>query len=400
MIRRAPLLLLLSLLAAMASGCIDADYQCYLRHDKEKDSFSCLHVFSDIASDNERELKYLHARMQKKASILIVPAADVPDEPVFFAFARLDGQMVHELDLAQPPKNFKENLTFSEPFKFPVDLTPIKIRPGNFFLNERKNLCYWHEMHAPGPVVDQLLVVLNKAMCQELLLPEVDAMIEAEDDPKLPRITWDDYRKKIAEDIQGKVKKAARKKPAEKKDPADKKLQEKGPFELASLKALRKAAAANQLGMKRKGSRLSLELPFTKGDSQQLIATLDYAKKVFLGQLKKKQKDPKLGVDDQTMIAAWEPLFANSLVYNLVPGKGVHFEVELTRAFATFNQTMEIASRKPIASRFIGGLTAEQEAKYQAECKAALEAMQDRRIEVLRDFDARKLLAPYLSAAQ
>jgi hypothetical protein len=388
MIRKGPFLALLIFLAVTASGCIDAGHHFYVRYDKDKDSFSCLHVFSDIASDNARELKYLHALVAKKGSIIILPLPAILGPPL--AVIRLDEQMFDSVNLANPPADFKEKLAFPHPVKFPVDLAPIKVRPGVFFLNERKYACYWHEAEMPGAIADQLLVILNKEMCKKLE-SEIDRMIMDYGDFTVRRVTWEDQRKTLAMEIRNEIRKTPKEVPPPRDDP-----RENGPFELASLKAVRKAAAANELALKRKGSRVSFDLPITNEDARQMILTLDHARKVATEEFDKKQADdPNLGADDKKMITAWKRTIAEAAVYKAEPGQGVHMELELSKVFALLNLGMEIDSRQPLSQRF-ARQGAAAEAKYHGRCAALLKSLKDRGVEVAPKVDGQKLLAPYL----
>ncbi|MBI3821120.1 MAG: hypothetical protein HY289_00395 [Planctomycetes bacterium] len=386
---RKPILVLLCLLAAASTGCIKAGSELYVRYDKEKDSFTYLHVFTDIATENVKELAYLHALHQEKSRILVAPVPAFLGAPA--AFVRLDATAVHEVSLDSPPGDFKDKLTFPMPIKFPVDLAPIKVRPGKFFLNERKNLCYYHEIDVPGAVADQLLIYLNKKM-NEQLVEELDRMIKAEGDAKLPRVSWDDLRKFWAEDIRNQVRRTE-------PDPKEDDKQVNGPFELASLKELRKSAAANKLAIKRKGARITFDAPLTAQDAKQMETTLGFSRKVLIEELEKKDKDErKTTADDKKKLAAWKKVLAEAVSYKVEPA-GIRVEMELTSWFALVNLHMEIDSRQPIARRFVN-FDAKMEADYREKCQAVVNSIQERRVEILRDFDRKKLTASYLNAAK
>ena len=196
---RLPIFVVCALLATV-SGCLEADSAFYLRYDQEKDSFSQLRIFSNIRSSKPDELRYLFALTQLKDDVMILPLPGILGPPP--AFVRLPGGKIHPLNLSTPPGGFKDKLDFSKADPFPIDLAAIKIRPGKFFLNEKKNLCYSHEVEVPGKIVDQLIVAVNQNVCQELS-KSLDEMIRADADENLPRISWDDFRKKLRDQFPG-----------------------------------------------------------------------------------------------------------------------------------------------------------------------------------------------------
>lgn len=347
--------------------------------------FFCLHVFSDISTNNDKELKYLHAVLEKKSSILILPLPAILGPPP--SFIRLDGGMIYEFNLAQPPEGFKDEIAFPKPIRFPIDLSPIKVKVGGFYLNERKHVCIWHESETPGAVADKLLEFVNKEMCMAILR-EVEEAIRSEGDPKARPRTWDDFRKEVADQVRREFQSTP--KPS---DPNAKQLARKGPISLASLMALKKAAFGNEVAMKRKGSRITLSAPFTKEDSKQIVMAMDHAKKVALEELDMKRDDPNTSSDLKIVIGAWKRALGDTVQYAVEPNGSLRIDVELTKGFTLLNTFMEVESRRPLHEF-------RATAEYARKCQAVLQSLQDRRVEVLREYDTKKLLAPYLASGK
>lgn len=401
-LRKLGVLLILALAALTNTGCIEARYSYYYRYDEAKDTFSYLHIFSDIGagevtyvstgkflrrvrvehhSDRTNELGYLYALTQKKQDIIVLPMPGILGGPP--AYVRLGDRKVQEIQLHGPRFEFRDKLEYPEPSELAVDISGIKIKPGAFFLNERKHLCYFHETEIPGSVADQLLAALNKAASPELVA-KLNEAIKTDGNPDLPRISWDDLRKQLADKIK------QRNQPAKKTDPSTAEPMTRGPLELASLEMLRKAAAADKLGIKRKGSRLLLQVPLTKADSLQLIATLDLVKKTMLEEVAKAGPDAA-DEDAKKLLAAVKATITNGFAYKLDPNQGILFEVELARLFRLANMFTDVQERTPYSKG-----SPEGESHYQLKCRATVTAMEGRGVEILRAFDADKLRAPYL----
>lgn len=382
--RRSPLpIFVLCLLLATVSGCIEADSAFYLRYDQEKDSFSQLRIFSNIRTSKADELSYLFALTQKKEDVMILPIPGILGPPP--AYVRLEGGKIHPLSLSTPPAGFKDKLDFSKGEPFPVDFSTIRIRPGKFFLNEKKNLCYSHEVEVPGKTVDQLILALNKTLSQELPKGMAE-LIRADADEKLPRITWEQTRKKLSEQIPGSN-------PPENPNPNGKDQKTRGPFELASLQLIMNAAADEKLNLKRQGARLTFHLPITKGDSKELIATLDHLHATLNANIDKemkKQEGLPNGTDPK-VLALVKGAIKQGFKYKIA-NQGVAFELDLTAVILVANLLNEDNERVARAALAQGG-----DAKYQAACRAALTSLKDRGIEILPTLDGKKLRAPYLS---
>ena len=283
--------------------------------------------------------------------------------------------MVHPVDLSQYPSGFQDKLSFPKAMEAPVDITAIAIKPGAFFLNERKHLGYAHEIEVPGAVVDDLLIVMNKQLAQEMLR-RIDARLKADADPDLPQLTWDQFRNRIFDSGVSAL-----------------------PLEKASLMLLRKAAAGGELAIKRQGARLSLRMPLTREDSEQFVATLDHVKKYVNAEIDRKQKEGWDGIftaeEGKKVAPALKQALKDVVAYKVDAGQGVAIELALTRVFALMHQDTEILERRPYAT----GVPAADE-RYERECARALETLKNRGVEILPEFDAKKLRARYRSSGK
>jgi hypothetical protein len=378
--RRHLSILLVFAALATVSGCIEAESAFYLRYDKEKDSFSQLRIFSNIRTSKAEELKYLVALTQMKEDAMILPIPGILGPPP--AQVRLAGNKIHTLNLAMPPAGFKDKLEFPNPLPLPVDLAAIKIKPGKFFLNDDKNLCYSHEVEVPGKVVDQLILALNKEASKEL--PKgLDELIQMDGDDKLPKLTWELVRKKLSEQFSGDPK----------PEPKDGRL--RGPFELASLQIMRKAAVDEKLALKRQGAKLTFHLPMTKTDAKEVVATFDHLRTEIDAGLDKelKKQEGMPNALDPKVFAILKGAIKQGFKYKLDASGGVAFELDLTTVIMVANLLNKETERMPHPEF---GEAAKK--KYEAACQAAQMALKDGGIEILPMLDGKKLRAPYVSA--
>jgi hypothetical protein len=257
--------LLLATVCLAFGGCIKGRVLTYATYNKAADSFSFLEVYANIATKEAGELKHITTLWRRKDNLII--------DPIGSQFRFLTAPTIFErhgkhgysrISLADALKKEPEPSTTS------VDLDTIQVVPGEFFLNEHKNLCYFHQIVIPGATVDALMRERAPVIAEELAkIAEED--IKNAGKKGWTKMSWDDVRNAILESV-------GEKKPK----PADEKA--KGPtllpLEMASLRLMIKAGADKSVPFTRKADVFTLVLPLSPRDTDEAIATVELARQI------------------------------------------------------------------------------------------------------------------------
>jgi hypothetical protein len=289
---------------ALIAGCIDAKRSSFLRYDKQTDTFSLIDVWVNIATKEESELDHIASMWQRRDNLITAH----PLEFALFAsptiYERKGKHSYTVFPIATKPEKEPEAVTT------PVDLDTIRVIPGSFFLNEQRNLCYYHEVVVPGSTIDALLRETSPVLA-EWLAQFAESQIQAAGKPDAQKPTWNDMRESMLESLGEKPPK-----PAEE----GKKGEKLAPFEPASLRLLIKAGVDRSVPLSREGEVFTLVVPLSKRDCDEIVATVDLARQVVADRLKTGKKVEK-GVAE----------FLEAVEVSHVAGSGLQVKVNVSK---------------------------------------------------------------------
>ena len=168
-------------------------------------------------------------------------------------------RLASAVPLAAAPADIK-------PEPVPFSLNAIAIKPGQFFLRDAGNLCYYHTISVPGPLLDQMIEngfgQFAQGPLAQWLNSELDRRLKENTKPN-----WEQFRqdlidhtcKQIDQELAGAQN--------------DNTWEPEAPFATDTLQRIHEAAMKKQLVFKRTGSQLSLTVPMTAPDVEQAIKT-------------------------------------------------------------------------------------------------------------------------------
>lgn len=246
-------------------GCINGKILTFATYDKAADSFSFLEVYVNIATKEAGELKHITTLWRRKDNLIIDPIGSqfrfLTDPTIF---ERHGKHGYSRISLADALKKEPEPSTTS------VDLDTIEVVPGKFFLNEHKNLCYYHQVVIPGATVDALMREVAPVIADELAKTAEEDIKNAGKEGST-KMSWNDVRDSMLKSFGGNQPK-----------PDDEKA--KGPtllpLEMASLRLMIKAGADKSVPFTRKADAFTLVLPLSPRDTDEAIATVKLARQI------------------------------------------------------------------------------------------------------------------------
>ncbi len=263
-------LLLAAACLTLGAGCIEGKVETYARYDRAADSFACLQVYTDIVARSDGDLDHV-ARLWRQRENLIVDA--IPRFRLFSSatiFERRGKHDYREVPIAQNPLKDRDVATTS------VDLEAIRVIPGEFFLSGNGGLCGYQQALIPGTAVDAAMREMVPAIAEGLAkLAEFENGRAAEAGQK--KATWDEVRELIRASLEGKTVK-----PDEDKVNQVKLL----PLEAESLRLMSKAGEDRSVTFRREADALLLAVPLTARDCDEVVATVDMARKVIAERVK------------------------------------------------------------------------------------------------------------------
>lgn len=256
-------------LCLACGGCVKAKVLNFARYNKAADSFSLVQVYANIATKDERELKHLAMLWRHKDNLILNPISARLQFYTPTIFERLGKHSYKRLALGaavERDQKGPETLTTS------ADLDSIEVTPGEFFLNESKNLCYYQQAVIPGKTVDAVMQDFVPVVADQLF-QFAEREIKASATFGSKQLSWNDLRELIADSL------------AEKETKPIGELV-RGPFEIESLRRLSKAGADKTVQFTRKANAFTLVLPLSPRDTDEAIATMNLAKKIVAERLK------------------------------------------------------------------------------------------------------------------
>jgi hypothetical protein len=264
------LLLVAAVCLSSCCGCIHGNVLSYTRYDQANDSFACLEIYANIATKDEDELNHIARLWSRKDNLIInaIPEIRIFGSPTIFERRGPHGYL--KLPIAQAMEKEPEAVTTS------VDLDTIRVTPGEFFLNEYRNLCCSHKAVIPGATVDAAMRELMPLIADGLAqLGESQIQLAGKEGSK--PTTWNDVRDSMLVSLGEKEAK-----PAEDEKKGEKLL----PLEKASLRLLIKAGADGSVRFTRKADAFTLVVPLSKRDCDEAVATVDLVREVVAERLK------------------------------------------------------------------------------------------------------------------
>ena len=126
---------------------------------------------------------------------------------------------------------------------------------------------------------------------------------------------------------------------------------------------------------------------------------LDHVKKHVNAEIDRQQKEGWNGIftaeEGKKVAPALKQALNDAVAFKVDAGQGVAIELDLTKVFALMHLDTEILERRPFT---MGNPAADE--KIERECARALDTLKNRGVEILPEFDAKKLRAPYLSSGK
>jgi hypothetical protein len=258
----------LALACLAGAGCVEGEVRTFLAYDRGTDSFKCLEVYTNLSAVDKKDHDHLAALYAKRGTIITNPI----DIHIFgrTAYERKGKHSYQAISLGQPQTKEPETR------KTKVDLSMIRVIPGEFYLNTHGNLSYYHQVVVPGKTIDALLVEV-KPLVAKGLAELAEEQIKLATKGKARKLTWDELRKELVAEIRKDKAKAAPKK----------KEEELLPFEEESLRLLKKAGEDGSVVLGRTGDDFRIVVPLTKKDSEEVVTTAALARKTIAGVVKK-----------------------------------------------------------------------------------------------------------------
>jgi hypothetical protein len=186
---------LLAAICLPLCGCIGGEVVSYTRYDKAADSFARLDVYVNIETDTADELDHI-AKLYKRRDRLVINV--VPEFTLFSLPVLLERHGKHhysEWPVGSAVKEEPERRTTA------IDLNSIKVIPGEFFLNEYGNLCYYHQAVIPGRAVDAAMRERIPQIAAELArLAKEQRQLAAKMNSR--KLSWNQVRQYIRESLE------------------------------------------------------------------------------------------------------------------------------------------------------------------------------------------------------
>ena len=236
-------------------GCVSLEPTALVRYDKNSDTFDVLTVIEDIRFEHDREAQHLAELWDKRAQWIPFHLDDG-----FLEFSVLR-------DGAHQMRPWSMGNEWGDPMNVKVDLSKIKVFPGEFFTNEQSGLAYHHRVELPGAVLDDMMKELMAA-----LRPELESWLTKELDSNEPQFTWEMVRARLKHDAGDETVKLNEPKSSE----------PRSPFSMETLSAM----LESQVVITRDGSVVKVEIPMSPTDQSELIRTFELVKETEQDEMK------------------------------------------------------------------------------------------------------------------
>ncbi|MGE3818957.1 MAG: hypothetical protein AB7I30_05940 [Isosphaeraceae bacterium] len=269
---------LLTLLVGLATcGCIEGKRLNLVRYDRDSDTFHVVEIYVNLATKEKKELDHVADLWARKADLIVNPGSWFT---IFGSPTLLERKEPHSykvVNVATPDGNEPKT------HETAADLDAVKVKPGEFFLNEHRTLCYYHEVTVPGAVVDVAMREVVPDLAEFLASFAEDQIRQSGKENSVVE-TWDEIRASFLSRAERKPEK-----PASDEENAKSK---RSPLEQTSLRLLIKAGVDRTLPFSRSGDRFSITLPLSPRDCDEAVATIDLMREV-LAEVKEETPDEK-----------------------------------------------------------------------------------------------------------
>lgn len=319
---------LLLLVAALLPGCLEADKTILVRYDKATDAFNILFVYQHLRGgevnnkyDPAADIEHLQNLYKNRDHLILLPYGSPWPLETWgeSAFLRKAERQVLNISLATPTAD-------AVPTDSLVSLKDVVIRPGQFFLREPGNLCYYHSMTLPGAVVDQLLALASTQLSEhaftQALQDELDRRLKENTKPN-----WEHFRTGLIDQTckgidsslgEGKTQ--------------DNAFELESPFATDTLQRIFEAATKKQLAIKRTGTQVAIAVPMTATDVEEALKTAEAFTKAVGARLKAtKPKDP-----EAARYGAWYQKLLDVPHLSAIDKEHLEIRVDITEIYATF----------------------------------------------------------------
>jgi hypothetical protein len=243
--------LLMVLCCLPSAGCVEGNVRDFLVYDKATDTFKGLEVYTNLRAKAKVDMDYLVSLYGHRESIIIDPVL-----PTIFTKDAVQRKEKHKfvvVGLGTPPANTPEIVTTT------IDLDSITVQPGEFFLDENKNLGYYQAAVFPGMTVDAVLQearpVLSRAVGEY-----AQDQVKMSEFSAVKHVGWEQLRKHFLARLDDKNA------PPPQAGP--------GPLDNASLKLLRDVGRTQTIKVSRKEAIFQTVLPLSKDDCKELVSTV------------------------------------------------------------------------------------------------------------------------------
>lgn len=268
---------ILLLFVLTQSGCIRKRAAIYGKYNDKSDSFSLLFVNTHYQVQTNNEIDWLVKRWEVRKKLIPLPGIMFTDNEI----VRISNDSYRLVDFNSPGQ-------VSPVSKTDIPLDSITITPGDFFVGPDGTLSITHRIELPGKIVDQLLQQqFNQVSVQ---LSEQAKVVFAEERKRRVGggkvVPWEALRKSLRTLVDSKLTT-----PVPEGEPSNllSILSE------VSLTQLEKAAIANKLAIRRSGTTLSVLLPLSPEDGEELRKTVpdirDALRATLLAYLRSKDPD-------------------------------------------------------------------------------------------------------------
>jgi hypothetical protein len=261
----------------ICAGCIEGHVRTFLKYESNDDSFRCLQTFSNINASGA-DVDHLESLWQRRESIILNPF-----QINLFGMTAIERKGRYQYSVISLGSS---SATPPEVTTTSVDLDTIRLIPGEFYLNEHRNLCYHHQVVVPGKTADAILRELTPQLAKAIAeMAESQLQLVGKD--KVRKQTWDEVRKLILKDMfSDEVEKPTETPETEKPEVGE----WMAPWEVASLRMLAKAPTDKSLKIDRAREIFTIVVPLSKRDCNEVMATADFMRDVVAERLKAGKK--------------------------------------------------------------------------------------------------------------
>lgn len=236
-------------------GCVSLEPTALVRYDKDSDTFEVLSVIENIRFEHDREAQNLSQLWDRRAEWI----------PFHFDGGFLEFSILR--DGAHQMRPWSMGNQWGDPVTVKVDLSKIKVSPGEFFTNKTSGLAYHHQYTLPGSTLDDMLKELLASM-----RPELETWLTKELESTEPQFTWEMVRARFKHDAGDETVQLDEPKSSE----------PRSPFSQETLNAL----VEKLIIITREGSVVKVEVPMSVADQSEVIKAFKLIKETAHDEMK------------------------------------------------------------------------------------------------------------------